>query len=86
MPRVLLAAMMAAALLAAPASADVRHGPSGARFYKPTKHLHGAHGALYWWRKQTGSDALKSAKRNALLLYRSAGNTLVSGSVAFPKG
>jgi dienelactone hydrolase len=80
--------MMAAALLAAPASADVRHGPSGLRFYTPTKHLHGHHGRLYWWRTQKGSDALKDAKRNVLILYRSSGGDgpLVSGSVAVPKG
>jgi pimeloyl-ACP methyl ester carboxylesterase len=81
--------MMAAALLAAPASADVRHGPGGLRFYKPPKHLHGKHGGLIWARKQTGNDALKGA-RNELLLYRS--KTLpgkisaVSGSLSLPKG
>jgi len=88
MPRVLLAAVLASALLAAPASAGVRHGPSGPRFYKPTKHVNGVHGRLYWWRTQKGSDALKSAKRNLLILYRSSGgqDPLVSGSVAIPKG
>jgi dienelactone hydrolase len=82
--------MMAAALLAAPASADVRHGPSGPRFYKPPKHLHGKHGGLVWARKQTGKDALKSARANELLLYRSKDLrgkvTAVSGSLALPKG
>jgi dienelactone hydrolase len=88
MPRVLLATVLASALLAAPASATVRHGPSGLHFYKPTKHLHGHHGRLYWWRAEKGNDALKGAKRNLLILYRSSGGSgpLVSGSVAVPKG
>jgi pimeloyl-ACP methyl ester carboxylesterase len=89
MPRVLLAAVMAAALLAAPASADVRRGPSGAHFHKPSRHVHGVHGQLYWWRTQKGPDALNGAGRNLLLLYRSSGassNSLVSGSLALPKG
>jgi pimeloyl-ACP methyl ester carboxylesterase len=90
MPRVLLAAMMAAALLAAPASADVRHGPGGAAFYKPPKHLKGKHGGLIWARKQTGKDALKGARANEMLLYRSKDLhgklTAVSGSLALPKG
>jgi dienelactone hydrolase len=90
MPRVLLAAVLAAALLAAPASADVRHGPGGAAFYKPPKHLHGKHGGLIWARKQTGKDALKGARTNELLLYRSKDlhgkATAVSGSLSLPKG
>ena len=90
MPRALLAFVIAFAVLAAPASADVRKGPKGAAFYKPPKHLHGKHGGLIWARKQTGSDALKGAKRNTLLLYRSKGIgsslTAVSGSLAIPKG
>jgi pimeloyl-ACP methyl ester carboxylesterase len=90
MPRALLAAVLAAALLAAPASADVRHGPRGAAFYKPPKHLHGTHGGLIWARKQTGTDALKGARANELLLYRSKDlhgkATAVSGSLSLPKG
>jgi dienelactone hydrolase len=90
MPRALLALVIAFTVLAAPASADVRKGPKGAAFYKPPKHLHGKHGGLIWARRQTGSDALKSAKRNTLLLYRSKGLssslTAVSGSLAVPKG
>jgi dienelactone hydrolase len=90
MPRIVLAAVLAAALLAAPASADVRHGPGGARFYKPPKHLHGQHGGLIWARKQTGKDALKGARTNELLLYRSKDHhgkiTAVSGSLSLPKG
>jgi dienelactone hydrolase len=90
MPRVRLAAMMAAALLAAPASADVRHGPGGRAFYKPPKHLHGKHGGLIWARGQTGRDALEGARTNELLLYRSRDLhgklTAVSGSLSLPKG
>jgi pimeloyl-ACP methyl ester carboxylesterase len=90
MPRALLAAVAAFALLAVPASANVRQGPKGAAFYKPPKHLHGKHGTLIWARKQTGSDALKGAKKDALLLYASKDLhgklTAVSGSLALPKG
>jgi dienelactone hydrolase len=90
MPRVLLAAVMAFALLAVPASAEVRHGPGGPRFYKPPKHLHGKHGGLIWARTQTGRDALKGDGRTELLLYRSKDLhgklTAVSGSLTLPKG
>jgi pimeloyl-ACP methyl ester carboxylesterase len=89
MSRALLALVLALAVFAAPASADVRKGPRGAKFYTPPKHLHGKHGGLIWARKQTGSDALKGA-RNTLLLYNSEGLdgklTAVSGSLAVPKG
>jgi predicted esterase len=90
MPRVLLAAVVAFTVLAAPASADVRQGPAGLRFYKPPKHLHGTHGGLIWARTQRGHDALKGAKKNVLLLYRSKDLhgkvTAVSGSLSLPKG
>lgn len=90
MPRVLLAAVLALAVLAAPAAADVRHGPGGAAFYEPPKHLHGKHGGLIWARGQRGSDALEGAGRTELLLYRSRDLhgklTAVSGSLALPKG
>src|ERR1044072_1384940 len=90
MLRAFLAMVIAFTVLAAPASAEVRKGPKGAAFYKPPKHLHGKHGGLIWARKQTGSDALKGAKRNTLLLYRWKGSgssvTAASGSVALPKG
>jgi predicted esterase len=90
MLRALLALTVALAVLAAPASADVRKGPKGAAFYKPPKHLQGKHGGLIWARKETGHDALKDARRSTLLLYRSKGLsgtlTAVSGSVAIPKG
>jgi pimeloyl-ACP methyl ester carboxylesterase len=68
----------------------VRQGPRGAAFYKPPKHLSGKHGGLIWARRQTGSDALRGARRNELLLYRSrglrGGAIAVSGSLALPKG
>src|SRR5215218_10742262 len=90
MPRVLLAAVLAFAVLAVPASADVRHGPGGLRFYKPPKHLHGNHGGVIWARTQRGHDALKGARRNVLMLYRSKDLhgklTAVSGSLSIPKG
>jgi predicted esterase len=89
MPRILVALVLAFAVLAVPASAAPKKGPSGTKFYKPPKHLKGKHGGLIWVRKQTGKDALKGA-RNELLLYRSKGlngkTTAVSGSVAIPKG
>ena len=89
MPRILVAVVLAFAVLAVPASAAPKKGPGGAGFYKPPKHLKGAHGGLIWVHKQTGKDALKGA-RNELLLYRSkdlSGKvTAVSGSVAIPKG
>jgi predicted esterase len=88
MPRVLLATVLATALLAVPAAADARHVPSSLHFYKPSRHIHGPHGRVYWWRPQRNSDALAGAKRNLLMLYRSSGGSgpLVSGSVAIPKG
>jgi pimeloyl-ACP methyl ester carboxylesterase len=90
MPRAVLALVVAFAVFAAPASADVRKGPKGVAFYNPPKHLHGKHGGVIWARRQTGSDALKGAKRNTLLLYRSKGLsgtlTSVSGSLSIPKG
>ena len=90
MPRVLLATALAFALLAAPASADLRHGPGGPRFFKPPKHLHGKHGGLIWWRTQTGRDALKGDGKTSLLLYNSKDLhgklTAVSASLTLPKG
>jgi dienelactone hydrolase len=85
-----LVALLAAAVLAAPAVATARPGPKGAAFYAPPKQLKGKHGALVWARKQTGRDALRGASRNELLLYRSTdvdgGKIAVSGSLALPKG
>ena len=90
MSRVLLAAALALAVLAAPASADVRHGPGGPRFFNPPKHLHGTHGGLIWWRTQTGRDALKGDGKTSLLLYNSKDLhgklTAVSASLTLPKG
>ena len=85
-----LALLFLAAVSAAPAVANVRPGPKGVAFYTPPKHLKGEHGALVWARKHTGSDALRGASRNELLLYRSTNTSgrkiVVSGSVALPKG
>ena len=65
MPRILVAVVLAFAVLAVPASAAPKKGPGGAGFYKPPKHLKGAHGGLIWVHKQTGKDALKGAAQRA---------------------
>jgi pimeloyl-ACP methyl ester carboxylesterase len=80
-----------AAAVPAPAAAKVRTGPPGAAFYTPPSPLPGdKHGAPVWVRKQTGPDALDSARSRRLLLYRSVGvdgNPVgVSGSLSLPKG
>ena len=89
-PFLLLAPLIATAVLAAPAAAEVRTGPQGAAFYKPPTQLKGKHGALIWARRQTGPDALKGASKDQLLLYRSTSvvgkKIAVSGSLALPKG
>ncbi len=83
-------ALLLAALLAAPASAQVPTGPAGTAFYTPPATLPAGHGTPIWQRKQTGPGALKSAKSNRLLLYRSTATNdsaiAVSGTVAIPKG
>ena len=85
-----LALLIATAIVAAPAAADVRTGPRGAAFYKAPAQLKGKHGAIIWARRQTGRDALKDASKDRLLLYRSTsldgGRIAVSGSLALPKG
>src|SRR5437868_8888906 len=95
MPRLPLVAvaLVAAALLApvTPAGAKVRTGPAGTAFYRPPSPLpKGAHGAPIWARRLTGDAALRGARTNELLLYRSVGVTgkpvAVSGSVTVPKG
>jgi pimeloyl-ACP methyl ester carboxylesterase len=80
-----------AAVCAAPASAKVRQGPAGVRFYTPPKPLPaGRHGALIWERGLAGQAKLKNAASNRLLLYRSTSvdgePTAVSGALAIPKG
>jgi pimeloyl-ACP methyl ester carboxylesterase len=90
--RVLLAALAAALLAAAPAgAATIRKGPAGLKFYTPPSPLPGAkHGDVIWARKLTGQPALKSAGSNQLVLYRSTGldgrPIAVSGTVSLPKG
>ena len=94
MRRYLLPALVLLLIVpAAPAAAakKVRKGPSGTAFYTPPSKLPGSkHGAAIWARKLTGAAALKSAKSNRLLLYRSVradgSATAVSGVVSIPKG
>src|SRR5581483_6838229 len=87
----LLAVTLVAASAAGAASAEVRQGPAGTRFYSPPTPLPaGRHGALIWARKLTGPAVLTSASVNELVLYRSVGfdgtPIAVSGTVAIPKG
>jgi acetyl esterase/lipase len=83
--------LIAAALLAAPAtaSAKVPPGPAGAAFYTPPASIPSAHGRPIWARALDSGAKLSAAKRNQLLLYSStsvAGKTIaVSGTVAIPK-
>src|SRR3954453_3199290 len=76
----------------APASgAKVREGPGGLAFYTAPSPLPGkGHGDLIWARKLTGPAALRSARTNTLVLYRSTGSDgkaiPVSGTVSIPKG
>ena len=88
-----LALVTAAALLipAAPAPAPILSGVSGNAFYTPPKPMPGkVHGDAIWIRKEAEPDALTSARRNELLLYRSTGvngkPVAVSGLVHLPKG
>jgi dienelactone hydrolase len=83
-------ALLLAALLAAPASAQVPTGPAGDAFYTPPATLPAGHGTPIWQRNLTGSAKLSGAKRNRLVLYRSTATNgaaiAVSGTVAIPKG
>ena len=89
----LLLVLVALLLPAAPAVAakKVRKGPAGTAFYTPPSKLPGSkHGDAVWVRKLKGPAALKSAKANRLILYRSQRAdgkvTAVSGIVSVPKG
>src|SRR4051794_36855658 len=89
----LLLVLVALLLPAAPAVAakKVRTGPAGTAFYTPPSKLPGSkHGDAVWARKLKGSAALKSARSNRLILYRSQRAdgkvTAVSGIVSVPKG
>ena len=89
----LLMALTAAALFAhvAPAPAPILSGVSGNAFYTPPKPMPGkVHGDAIWIRSEPEPDALTSAARNQLLLYRSTGvngkPVAVSGLVHLPKG
>jgi len=86
----LLFGILIAAVAAAPASAKVRQGPSGAAFYTPPSKLPSKHGAPIWARKLTGQATLKGGGANTLLLYRSTSLTgkpvAVSAVLTVPKG
>jgi pimeloyl-ACP methyl ester carboxylesterase len=64
-------------------------GPSGLRFYSPSKLPAGPHGTLIWERPFHGVAALKDAT-NSLVLYKQVGvhgqMVPVSGIVSVPKG
>ncbi|HEY8583255.1 MAG TPA: lipase family protein, partial [Capillimicrobium sp.] len=79
-----------AAMIAAPAVAAPVEGPPGLRFYAPPKQLTGQPGDLVWARAVRDGNALRSASRTYLVLYRSTsvdGRPIaVSGTVAIPKG
>jgi len=92
-PALPLALAAAAALAIAPAAAPakVRKGPAGDAFYTPpSKTTAKSHGAPIWARKLTGPAALKHARSNTLVLYRStdaAGKPdAVSGTITVPRG
>jgi pimeloyl-ACP methyl ester carboxylesterase len=88
----LLLLLLALLIPAAPAVAakKVRKGPAGLAFYTPPKKLGAKHGDAIWARKLSGDAALKSAKSNRLILYRSqradGSASPVSGAVSIPKG
>jgi pimeloyl-ACP methyl ester carboxylesterase len=89
----LLVSLTLAALFAhvAPAPAPILSGVSGNAFYTPPKPMPGkAHGDAISIRTEPEPDALASAARNQLLLYRSTGvngkPVAVSGLVHLPKG
>lgn len=93
--RFVVSAFVALSLVMGPAAANSiakpQKGPSGRSFYTPPKHLPGKrHGDLVRWRKLRSDAALKSAKKNDLLLYRSVGldgkPIAVSGALSVPKG
>jgi len=86
---------LAAAAAAAPHGANASKptsttvGPSGLRFYSPSKLPAGSHGTLIWERPFHGVAALKGAN-NYLVLYKQTGvsgkQVPVSGIVSIPKG
>ncbi len=97
LPRILLAALLAAALVLAgtTATADAkkrkpRKGPAGKAFYNPPKHLPKRHGKLIWQRRARGIMKLDGARTNRLVLYSSrtpqGKKIAVSGVVSVPRG
>jgi pimeloyl-ACP methyl ester carboxylesterase len=93
-PRILvlcLIALAATLAAAAPAGAAVRTAPAGDKAYTAPKPMPGkVHGDAIWMRKEAEPDALTSARRSELVLYRSTGvngkPVAVSGLVHLPKG
>jgi pimeloyl-ACP methyl ester carboxylesterase len=79
---------LAGAAIAAKSPAP-KVGPSGLKFYSPSKLPAGPHGTLIWERPFKGVAALKGAT-NWLVLYKQVGVTgkpvAVSGIVSVPKG
>jgi dienelactone hydrolase len=91
MRRTLLLAAIALLAAAPAASAKIRPGPPGNAFYSPPSKLPGKrHGDPIWARALSRAAALKGARLDVRILYRSAdaeGRPIaVSGAVAIPKG
>ena len=92
--RLLRAAVLAGALLAAPSvagAAPVPPGPAGTAFYTPGSPLGGkTHGDVLRARRLTGAAAVPGAARTDLLLYRGTGvggrAVAISGALSIPKG
>ena len=79
------------AALTTPAGAEqILAGPPGDAFYTPPPLPLDKRGSLIWTRDLTGTMALPSAARNALIIYRSTDDqdriVPVSGTVAVPRG
>jgi hypothetical protein len=89
--RSLLVLLAALAVPGSALAAEPATGPHGSAFYKPPARLPGtSHGDVIRSRPLRGGDALKGARRNTLVLYRSVGTSArpiaVSGAVSIPKG
>ena len=86
---VVIAGALAGAAVAAKRPAAPTKGPSGLRFYSPSKLPAGPHGTLIWERSFQGSAALSHAY-NYGVVYKQVGVTgklvPVSGIVSVPQG
>jgi pimeloyl-ACP methyl ester carboxylesterase len=86
---VVVAGALAGAAVAAKRPAAPTKGPSGLRFYSPSKLPAGPHGTLIWERSLRGPAALSHA-HNYAVVYKQVGVTgklvPVSGIVAVPQG